>query len=274
MGGQRLEGTLVAPNRLVPGVMLVHGWDGNQEQYLARAHEIAALGCVCLTFDLRGHGKYKDMRDTVTREDNLQDMLSAFDLLVGHPAVDGSAIAVVGSSYGGYLASILTSMRQVRWLALRVPAMYRDEDWNTAKRALSKEDLNAYRQTIIPVDANRALKASSEFRGDVLLVESEHDVTVPHPVIVNYLSAFKHAHSMTYRVIRDADHSLSKKEWRQTYSSMLVKWMTEMIAGAHEEQNAAISKEIALEQANAKDEAAVSKRRWSLTRHLRKLKNR
>ena len=51
---QHIAGTLVTPGTMSPGVLFVHGWGGNQEQYLARAREIAALGCVCLTFDLRG----------------------------------------------------------------------------------------------------------------------------------------------------------------------------------------------------------------------------
>ena len=96
VGDRSIAGTLVAPNTVVPGVMLVHGWDGSQEQYLARAHEIAALGCICLTFDLRGHARDKAQRNTVTREDNLNDMLAAYDTLVGHPAVDASAVVVAG----------------------------------------------------------------------------------------------------------------------------------------------------------------------------------
>src|SRR3954465_11855268 len=111
--GQHIDGTLVAASNMVPGVMLVHGWDGSQEQYLARAHEIAALGCICLTFDLRGHARDKAQRNTVTREDNLNDMLAAYDTLVGHPAVDASAVVVAGSSYGGYLATVLSSLRPI-----------------------------------------------------------------------------------------------------------------------------------------------------------------
>ena len=49
---QHIAGTLVAPGTMIPGVLFVHGWGGSQEQYLARAREIAALGCICLTFDL------------------------------------------------------------------------------------------------------------------------------------------------------------------------------------------------------------------------------
>ena len=86
--GKHIAGTLVGPDTMVPGVMLVHGWDGSQEQYIARAHEIATLGCICLTFDLRGHVRHQAQRETVSREDNLRDVLAAYDVLVGHPAVD------------------------------------------------------------------------------------------------------------------------------------------------------------------------------------------
>ena len=232
VGDRSIAGTLVAPNTVVPGVMLVHGWDGSQEQYLARAHEIAALGCICLTFDLRGHARDKAQRNTVTREDNLNDMLAAYDTLVGHPAVDASAVVVAGSSYGGYLATVLSSLRPIRWLGLRAPALYKDEDWLVSKHNLNKKEVAAYRATVIEPQTNRALAASAAFRGDVLIVESEHDTTVPHTVVENYLAAFKQAQSMTYRVIKGADHSLSTRESSQSYTSILVKWVCEMVEGA------------------------------------------
>src|ERR671913_538733 len=138
---QRISGTVVTPATVVPGVLFLHGWGGSQEQYLARAHEIAALGCVCLTTDLRGHAETEEQKETVTREDNLRDALAAYDTLVSHQAVDKEAIAVVGSSYGGYLAAILSSLRPVRWLGLRVPALYRDEDWAAPERPLDRGEL-------------------------------------------------------------------------------------------------------------------------------------
>ena len=102
-GDRTIAGTLVAPDTVVPGVMLVHGWDGSQEQYLARAHAIAALGCICLTFNLRGHVETRPLFETVSREINLRDVLAAYDLLAARRHVDPQAIALVGSSYGGYL---------------------------------------------------------------------------------------------------------------------------------------------------------------------------
>ena len=216
VGGQHIAGTLVGPDTMVPGVMLVHGWDGSQDQYIARAHEIATLGCICLTFDLRGHVRHLGQRDTVTREDNLRDVLAAYDVLVGHPAVDPDAIAIVGSSYGGYLGAIATTLRPVRWLALRVPALYKDEHWEAAKGKLDRDELMAYRQSVVQPQDNRALAACEAFHGDVLIVESEHDPLVPHQVIQNYRAACAQAQSLTYRMISGADHALSQKEWQQT----------------------------------------------------------
>ena len=66
------------------------------------------------------------------------------------------------------------------------------------------------------------------FRGDVLLVESERDNVVPHPVIESYLSACVHARSLTYRVLEGADHGLSEEPWRSAYTTLLVSWLNEM----------------------------------------------
>jgi hypothetical protein len=232
VAGTHIAGTLVGPDIIVPGVLLVHGWDGSQEEYIARAHEIASLGCICLTFDLRGHVRHQAERDTVSREDNLSDLLAAYDVLVGHPAVDPGAIALVGSSYGGYLAAVVSAMRRIRWLGLRVPALYPDEDWHVPKARLDRDALAAYRQSAVAAQDNRALAACANFRGDVLLVESEHDALVPHRVIQNYMAAFTQAQSLTYRMVSGADHGLTERAWQQTYTSLLVHWMTEMVLSA------------------------------------------
>ena len=82
---QHIAGTLVAPRTLIPGVLFVHGWGGSQQQYVARARTLAALGCVCLTFDLRGHVQTLSQHETVSREDNLRDVFAAYDVLAAHP---------------------------------------------------------------------------------------------------------------------------------------------------------------------------------------------
>jgi dienelactone hydrolase len=230
---ETLGGTLLAPSRELPGILFVHGWGGDQEHDLARAREAAGLGCVCVTFDLRGHQHSSTPRDRVSREQNLADIVAAYDWLAGQPAVDQSAIAVVGISYGGYLASILSSLREVRWLALRSPALYKDEGWSLPKLQLHADpDLPAYRRRAIRWQDNEALRACTTFRGDVLIVEAENDDIVPHQVTENYLAAFVEARSRTARVLAGADHALSQKTSQKDYTSVLIGWLTEMIVGA------------------------------------------
>ena len=236
---QHIAGTLVTPGTLIPGVLFVHGWGGSQEQYVARARDVAALGCICLTFDLRGHAKTRSQVETVTREDNLRDVLAAYDSLLHQRGVDASAIAVVGSSYGGYLASILASQRSVRWLALRAPADYKDADWTLPKGQLRKrQELDTYRRLAVKAGESRALAACAAFTGHALIVESERDAIIPSQVVANYRAAFTSAASLTVRVLDEADHSLSTDGMQKGYTTVLVAWMKEMIGRARKDVQA------------------------------------
>ncbi|HEY3180653.1 MAG TPA: alpha/beta fold hydrolase [Casimicrobiaceae bacterium] len=228
---QQVCGTFVATRRRLPGVLFVHGWGGSQQTYLARAREVATLGCVCLTFDLRGHEQTRSQFETVSREDNLRDVIAAFDALAGHDSVDAGAIAVVGSSYGGYLAAILTLVRRVKWLALRAPALYKDSEWELPKWQLKKvHNLDEYRKLPVAPTESRALAACQQFDGDVLIIESEYDFVVPHQVLVNYREACLRPRSVTYRVMAGADHGLADETMQHAYTNVLVEWLRHMLA--------------------------------------------
>ncbi|TBU77872.1 alpha/beta hydrolase [Pseudomonas daroniae] len=229
VGNELMAGTLMSPERKVPGVLFVHGWGGSQQRDLARAKGIAGFGCVCLTFDMRGHEQTAASRQSVSREDSLADLLAAYDRLVSLPTIDSDKIAVIGTSYGGYLSAILSELRAVRWLALRVPALYWDEEWSSPKQLLDRERLAQYRRTVVTPLENRALTACSRFTGDVLLVESEFDDYIPHATLMNYRSSFEKAHSLTHRIMTGADHALTQDSDQKAYTSILTSWISEMI---------------------------------------------
>lgn len=229
----RLDGTMLMPARELPGVLFVHGWGGSQVHDLGSAKEAAGVGCVCLTVDLRGHAGDAAEAARVSRAQNLADVTAAYDWLANRSDVDQDAIAVVGISYGGYLAALLTSLRHVRWLALRSPAIYKDEGWERPKLELHRDpDLPMYRRRRLAPADNRVLQACAAFRGDVLLIEAEHDEIVPHAVTENYVAAFIKAHTITARVVTEADHAFTGKAAQREYTNVLIKWLTEMITGA------------------------------------------
>ena len=109
------------------------------------------------------------------------------------------------------------------------------------KAAWTESDLNTYRSLSIKPAENRALEACSNFKGDVLLVESQHDVIVLPSVTSNYRTAFTQARSLTFRVIEGADHALSSLESQNQYTSLLTSWATEVILKARSSSKAPVA---------------------------------
>ena len=93
----------------------MHGWGGSQRRGIGRGKRLVQHGFVGLTFNMRGHGRTRSQKETVTRAQNLDDVVHAYDYLAQQDGVDRERIGVVGSSYGGYLAALLTERRAVRW---------------------------------------------------------------------------------------------------------------------------------------------------------------
>ncbi|WP_206861192.1 alpha/beta hydrolase family protein [Lysobacter changpingensis] len=225
--------TFATPLPALPAVIFVHGWNGTQEFDLGHLRDAVAVGCAVLTVDLRGHDRDDPRHDHVSREDNLRDLLAAYDWLVARDDVDERAIAVVGFSYGAYLATLLTERRRVQWLALRSPALYPDEGWDVSKHALEERvELAEYRRHVQAPGGNRALTALAEFRGDVLLVCSQDDQVLPAAVAESFRGALVRASSITTRTISGADHELSHPDAKRAWADLLQDWLAAMIGGA------------------------------------------
>ena len=229
--GRSIAGKLLTPEAAAPGpraaILFVHGWGASQRQDLGKAKWLVRRGHTCLTFNLRGHARTRHQVETVTRAQNLRDVLAAYDRLLEQDSVDAARAGIVGSSYGAYLAVLLTRERKVGWLALQAPALYKDTDFERPKRELNLDaTLAAYRMSTLSPHENRALGAAARFAGDVLVVESEQDQVIPRPVIENYLRAFAGtARSLTHRRLAGADHGLTQAGARTRYRDILTDWL-------------------------------------------------
>ncbi len=229
VGDQKIIGTLLSPEAPVPGFLFVHGWGGDQAEDLGQAEELARLGCVCFTFDLRGHAGSDADRGEITRQNSLDDVVAAYDHLASHPLIDRAAIGVIGTSYGGYLSTLLTRERPIRWLALRVPALYPDDGWDTPKARLDKDAVRAYRKQPQDAGNDRALAACAAFEGDVLLVASERDEQIPREAMLSFQAAFRSARSFSHRVIAGATHAMRDPRHQRIYTDLLLRWTEEMV---------------------------------------------
>lgn len=229
-----IEGTIVAPEVIKPNnpaILFIHGWRSNESGNIARAKALAEIGYLCLTFNLRGHGSSGGDIKNLTRQDFLNDTISAYNYLAGYEKVDSEKIGVIGSSFGGYLGAILTGKKPVRWLALRAPAMYADRGFenipqvkisNTSEtRDIRRKELN-YSDTF-------ALSAIHEYPHEILLIESENDEVVPHLTIQNYAIAVKYNSKLTEIVISGAEHKILTEKAKKAYIDILVNWFKDKI---------------------------------------------
>ena len=226
--GQAVIGHLIFPENVReknPAVLFIHGWGSNQTKNIERAKELAQAGHICLTIDLRGHGESEGDFKTLSRADHLVDVLAAYDFLASQRGVDSENIAVVGASYGGYLAILLSSERPIRQLVLRVPANYKDEGFDEPTYEARKVfDIREYRETEMTHEGNRALYAASLFRGNVYIIESEKDEIIPHQTIINYKNAFKKAVSRKYSLMQGTFHGLTGENLKK-YDQLLLSYL-------------------------------------------------
>lgn len=208
--GRRLSGRLCkppAPDIKGSALIFAHGLESSQEGYSGRAEKVSLeLGCVCFTFDFSGHGRSSGDLATLTPQDHLNDLVSAFDLLVNNNYIDSSRIGVCGASYGAYLCALLTVERSVQRLLMRAPALYSDRFLDKPWAFPRSSDADA--------DAPKLSAAVTGFLGDILILESENDEIIPHAVIQWYLRSDPR---VRHEVLKGAFHGIATQAQEESF---------------------------------------------------------
>lgn len=220
-GTRTLTGRIFVPTdagKHKRGILFIHGQGSSQASYKERAQSlVTALDLVSLTFNLSGHGEVDAGATQYSPYEHLEDVVAAFDCLASHESVDSSRIGVCGASYGGYLASLLTSCRAVNRLVLRAPSLAPDLPF--ASRMQRTTALGT-----IP-DGLDSLHVLSQYRGDTLVIQSERDEVIPDSVIAAYLHA---SPRVQHQVIPKATHALTNPAWDKIFIQLLLKWFKDM----------------------------------------------
>jgi hypothetical protein len=123
------------------------------------------------------------------------------------------------------MATFLAAAKPCRLLVLRSPALYPDDDWNQPKESLDRTALRHYRSQVLTPDQNRSLWCCAQFTGDVLLVDSAEDATIPPQVIASYERAFRRVRSLARHTLAGADHELSRPAWQREYHGVVLDWL-------------------------------------------------
>lgn len=200
------------------------GWTSNKEKY--RKSELVSgiierTGQSALVFDYSGHGDSPlDIKKTRPAQHFLE-VICVFDWLRDN--YPDSAITVFGTSYGGFLATQLTRYREFENLVLRVPAMYRPQDfYNLSPYVASTKETRAFRGDAEAVTKHPLLAQASGYQGDVLVVVHNQDELVPAQTTDAYVNAFS-ADVLAF----DSLHAPEGKspEWFAEYKKQIADWI-------------------------------------------------
>lgn len=211
-----------------PALLVIHGWTSAMNRYPSRVENIVNMGYIAVLFDMRGHGETGGELDLLSVRDHLDDCLAAYDFMVNLDNVDTNDIAVFGSSYGGYLASLLSAERKIHHLALNVPADYPDDIFHKPKLQSSKHTHEYRKKELSPSEA-KALSAIHNFSGDLLLIEAEFDEQVNPQVMKNYRHAAPEGYD--YALIKGADHSMKNPGANEARVKVLTEWFEKLSLG-------------------------------------------
>jgi dipeptidyl-peptidase 4 len=190
--GVELDGSMIRPpdfdeSRQHPVVLSIYGGPGSQQVYDAFAsngwHQyLAQQGYIVVGLNNRGSGNYgRDFMKMVYGELGrweAHDFAEVARWLASQPYVDGDRMAILGTSYGGYMA-IKTLLRHPGIFAMGI-ANSPVTDWRLYDTIYTERYMGLLEDNLAGYEASSAIPRAGELRDRLLLVHSGMDENV-HP---------------------------------------------------------------------------------------------
>ena len=263
-GGDKLVGVVSVPEQAHPrGVLVVVGGPqyraGSHRQFTLLARHLAAVGIAAMRFDYRGMG------DSAGETRNFEDAGADIDAALTRfmDEVPGLCEVVIWGLCDGASAALLHAPRDARvtglvllnpwahteqghaktvlkhyyWARLREPAFWRKLASGRFKPGQAMASLASLVQkargqgddttvdTPLPQRLHAALKA---YRGRLLLLTCDADLTAQEFLGVAAAPEWRallHAPTVSHRRLADADHTCSRREWRDQVAAWTADWV-------------------------------------------------
>jgi|AntRauTorcE11897_2_1112592.scaffolds.fasta_scaffold05953_4 pimeloyl-ACP methyl ester carboxylesterase len=171
-------------------LLVLPGFTSSKKNYEPLVSAIVEnTGTSALVIDYSGHGESPfDIQD-ITISENFSEVVRAYDWI--KEEYPERTINVMGTSYGGFFAAKLPSVREIRKMILRVPANYDPNDLYTPWRKLDREQIrNEYRVDPKNFTNHPVLADAIHFKGDAYVLTHEFDESCPKASTDPFISAF------------------------------------------------------------------------------------
>lgn len=224
---EKLSGLLYVPQRSsntkFPSVVIFHGRGSSKKRYMDRGEAFAEKGILTLVFDSRGCGESDGNFSKQTIAMGFADALAGYEFLKNHILCDKYRLGVLGGSFGGYQAALLSGKYPVISLVLSAPAIYQDEWWNIVPETLDPERKGLYKQQS-GFEKTKAIDAIRKYPGKILVIEHGNDEVIPHRVTEAYYQNALNAKVKEKKVISNAPHALYDHKFINKSINIVVEW--------------------------------------------------
>lgn len=134
-------------------------------------------GVGALVVDLSGHGESNFDINETTPLQHISEAVMAYDWIKAE--YPKSKIHVIGTSYGGFIASYLTRFRKVSKVVLRTPAIYKPQLLCTKHKDIDKTAVRTYRSDKELVSKHPLFTHPAISTSPTLLIIHSEDKSVP-----------------------------------------------------------------------------------------------
>lgn len=178
-----------------------------------------------LVLDYSGHGVSPFDLDDCTQDMNFAESIRAYDWIsTNYPE---SEIFVVGTSYGGYFAALISGYRKVKKVIMRVPGAY-SWDWfyTKWKDLINENERIVHRQSPEIVTENPVLrKAASVHEGETYVLTHSEDTICPKVSTDAFIELFNAENWVAEGFIHGFADSNPTVEMMDEYQSKIAEWL-------------------------------------------------
>lgn len=206
-------------------LLVLPGYSSNKKNYKEIVSALTEqTGMAALVIDYTGHGESPYNLMELTPAQNFLEVVTAFDWIkLNHPDIK---INVMGTSYGGFLATQLTKYRQFNKLVLRAPAMYKPETfyskWKDFRYDENEIDFRSNADILIK---HPLLKRAADFKGKTLVVVHEKDEFIPTAITDAYIDTFKADKYLAKDFKHSTKEMLTKPDKIKEYQTAIADWL-------------------------------------------------
>lgn len=224
IGDETLRGRLFVPKDTghFPGVIFFHGSGGVGEMFFEFAKRLSKKGYITLAFNYRGAGSSDGEFEEQTISNGIEDAKAAIDYFLSLKNLDKNRVALIGGSFGGFLAALSSNLARFKSIVLVGPAAFSPKKYNTQRDA-DEELRSGFKES-------QSYKEIEKFNGALLVAISEFEEVLPSGMAEEYFEKANGTPKKEKYVVRGATHRIKLNPVsKEGLFSKIIEWFAETL---------------------------------------------